>query len=98
MSRNPEKTRNKLKTGLNEIKCCWKKTAKHTQMQILIYQASTSMLGLSASVVEGLDVGAESQPIFTNLGSNPGPRNYDFSPFPFYFLSFVTFKRSSILI
>jgi hypothetical protein len=83
MSRNPNKTRNKLKTGLNEIECCWKKNAKHTQMQILVYQVSTSLLKLSASVVERINrQNAKRQPIFTSLGSNPGPRNYDFSPFP----------------
>jgi hypothetical protein len=83
MSRNPNKTRNKLKTGLNEIECCWKKKAKHTQMQILVYQVSTSLLELSASVVERISRRhAERQPVFTSLGSNPGPRNYDFSPFP----------------
>jgi hypothetical protein len=41
---------------------------------------------------------AERQPIFTSLDSNAGPRNYDFPLFPLYFLSFVTFKRSFILI
>jgi hypothetical protein len=59
------------------------KTAKHTQMQILVYQVSTSLSELSASVVERIRRRhAERQLIFTSLGSNPGPRNYDFSPFP----------------
>jgi hypothetical protein len=59
------------------------KTAKHTQMQILVYQVSTSLLELSASVVERIRRRhADRQPNFTSLGSNPGPRNYDFSPFP----------------
>jgi hypothetical protein len=56
---------------------------KHTQIQILVYQVSTSMLRLSASMVKRIRrPGAESQLIFTSLGSNRGPRNYDFSPFP----------------
>jgi hypothetical protein len=59
------------------------KTAKHTQMQILVYQVSTSLLGLSSSLVERISRRhAERQLIFTSLGSNPGPRNYDFLPFP----------------
>jgi hypothetical protein len=59
------------------------KTAKHTQMQILVYQVSTSQLELSASVVERIrHRHAERPSIFTSLGSNPGPRNYDFYPFP----------------
>jgi hypothetical protein len=29
MSRNPKKTRNKLKTGLNEIEFCWEKRETH---------------------------------------------------------------------
>jgi hypothetical protein len=59
------------------------KNAKHTQMQILVYQVSTSLLELWALVVERIKRRhAECQSIFTSLGSNPGPRNYDFSPFP----------------
>jgi hypothetical protein len=59
------------------------KTAEHTQMQILVYQVSTWLWELSASVVERIRRWhAEGQPIFTSRGSNPGPRNYDFSPFP----------------
>jgi hypothetical protein len=59
------------------------KNAKHTQMQILIYQVSTSLLELSASVIERISRRhAERRPMFTSLGSNPGSRNYDFSPFP----------------
>jgi hypothetical protein len=59
------------------------KTAKHTQMQILVYQVSTSLIELSASVVERIcRRHAERQPSFTSLGSNPGPRNNEFSPFP----------------
>jgi hypothetical protein len=59
------------------------KTAKHTQMQILVYQVSTSQLELWASVVERIRRRhAERQFIFTSLGSNTGPRKYDFSPFP----------------
>jgi hypothetical protein len=45
--------------------------------------SSTSLTELSASVVERISRRhAERQPIFTSLGSNRGPRNYDFSPFP----------------
>jgi hypothetical protein len=59
------------------------KTAIHMQMQILVYQGSTSLLQLWASVVERIiHRHAERQSIFTSLESNPGPRNYDFSPFP----------------
>jgi hypothetical protein len=59
------------------------KNAKYTQMQILAYQVSTSLLELSASMVERIRRRyAEQQSIYTSLGSNPGPRNYDFSPFP----------------
>jgi hypothetical protein len=83
MSLNPNKTRNKLKTGLNEIECCWKKNAKHAQMQILVYQVSTLLLELSASVVKRISRRhAERQPIFTSLGSNPGRAITIFCPFP----------------
>jgi hypothetical protein len=59
------------------------KNAKHTQMQILVYQVSTSLLEMWASVVERIRRRhAERQSIFTSLGSNLGLRNYDFSPFP----------------
>jgi hypothetical protein len=52
-------------------------------MQILVHQVSTSLLELWASVVERIRrLHAERQAIFTSLGSNPGPRNYDFSPLP----------------
>jgi hypothetical protein len=80
---------------------CWEKNAKHTQMQILVYQVSTSLLELWALMVERIRRRhAERQTIFTSLGSNPGPRNWItiFPLFPLYFLSFVPFKRSFILI
>jgi hypothetical protein len=73
------------------------KNAKHTQMQILVYQVSTSLLELWASAVERIRRRhAERQSIFTSLGSNLGPRNYDFSPFPslfsfFFFCHIQTF-------
>jgi hypothetical protein len=68
------------------------KTAKRTQMQILVYQVSTSLLKLSASIVERISRRhAERQPVFTSLGSNPGPRNYDFLPFSpsIFFLLYI---------
>ena len=78
------------------------KTAKHTQMQILVYQVSTSLLKLSASIVERISRRhAERQTVFTSLGSNPGPRNYDFLPFSpsiFFLLYIQTFFYTNMNI
>jgi hypothetical protein len=78
------------------------KTAKHTQMQILVYQVSTSLVKLSASIVERISRRhAERQPVFTSLGSNPGPRNYDFLPFSrsiFFLLYIQTFFYTNMNI
>jgi hypothetical protein len=50
------------------------------------------------SVKFGGLVGKTLAPKPSGLSSNLRPRVYDFSPFPPYLLSFVTFKRSFILI
>jgi hypothetical protein len=98
MSRNPKKkkTRNKLKTGLNELEFRWKEREPHANADTLIssfkFDVSVSLSGLVSKTL------APKPSRFFSLGSNPRPRNYDFPLFPLYFLSFVTFKRSFILI
>jgi hypothetical protein len=66
------------------------------------YQVSTSLLKLSASIVERINRRhAERQPVFTSLGSNPGPRNYDFllfSPSIFFLLYNQTFFYTNMNI
>jgi hypothetical protein len=76
-----------------------RETHANADTRISSFNFAIRSLELSASVVGGIRRRhAEGQPIFTSLGSNPGPRNYDFSPFPPLFSFFVTFKRSFILI
>jgi hypothetical protein len=78
------------------------KTAKRTQMQILVYQVSTLLLKLSASIVERISRRhAERQAVFTSLGSSPGPRNYHFLPFSpsiFFLLYIQTFFYTNMNI
>jgi hypothetical protein len=82
MSQNPKKTRNKLKTGLNEIEFCWKKPRNTRKCRYSYIKFQLRCWDCEPWWSRGLDAGAESQSIFTSLGLNPSPRNYDFSPFP----------------
>jgi hypothetical protein len=98
MSRNPKKPRNKLKTGLNELEFPWKKREPHANADTHIssFKFHVESVSLSGPVGKTL---APKPCRFFSLGSNPGPHNnYDFSLLSLYFLSFVTFKRSFILM
>jgi hypothetical protein len=96
-SGNSKKTKNKLKTGLNELEFRWKKRKPHTNADTHRSSFKFAVESVSLSGLVGKTL-APKPCRFFSLGSNPDPRNnYDFFPFfPLFF--FVTFKRSFILI
>jgi hypothetical protein len=100
MSRNPKKREINLKQVWMNGNLLGK-GAKHRQMQILIYQVSTSMLRQWDSVVERVRRWHRKPDLIFSLGSNPGPRSYDFSPFPplfFFFCHIQTFFYTNMNI
>jgi hypothetical protein len=97
MSRNSKQTRNKRKTGLNELEFRWKRREAHANAGTHISSFNFNVELGNLGGLEGETLAPKPIPFFS-LGSNPRPRIYYFFPFTPLFFSFVIFKRSFILI
>jgi hypothetical protein len=83
MYRNTKKTRNKLKTDLNELVFCWKRREAHANADTHISNFNFDVELVNLGGLEGKTLATKPSRFFC-LGS----RNYDFSLFPLYFFFF----------
>jgi hypothetical protein len=79
MCRNPKKTRNKLKTSLNEIEFCRKERETHANAATRLSSFKFKIDSVSLGDLVGKTPAPQLCRIFS-LGSNPRPRNYDSPP------------------